>query len=92
MGIPPIYPSTSKQRKVAIPPPFPNTSGTSAYSAPLHPASSHTPNSRHRLFFLLKKTCTSPNQENCAKASDVSPVKAKLHVSGKSSLFEIHSI
>lgn len=40
---------------------------------------------------FLFHTCTSANQENCAKASDVSPAKAKLQVSGKSSLFEIHS-
>lgn len=55
MGIPPIYLSTSKQRKAAIPPLFPNTSGTSAYSAPIHPASSHTPNSRHSLFLFFFK-------------------------------------
>lgn len=36
-------------------------------------------------------TCTSANQENCAKATDVSPAKAKLQVSGKPSPFEIHS-
>lgn len=40
-------------------------------------------------FFFL--TCTSINQENCAKASGVSTAKAKLQVNGKSSLFEIHS-
>lgn len=60
------------------------------HTALIHPASSHTPNSKHRdfLFFL---TCISINQENCAKASDVSPAKAELQVNGKSSLFEIHS-
>lgn len=92
IGISTISPNTSKHRKLAMLPLFPNTSGAVAHSALIHPASSHTPNSKHskhRDFFFL--TCTSINQENCAKASDVSPVKAELQVNGKSSLFEIHS-
>lgn len=54
IGISTISPSTSKHRKLAMLPLFPNTSGAVAHSALIHPASSHTPNSKHRdLFFFL---------------------------------------
>lgn len=44
---------TSKHRKLAMLPLFPNTSGTVAHSALIDPASFHTPNSKHRDFFFF---------------------------------------
>lgn len=88
IGISTISPSTSKHRQLAMLPLFPNTSCAVAHSTLIHPASSHTPNSKHRDLFFL--TCTSVTQENCAKASDLSPAKAKLQVNEKSSLFETY--